>query len=100
CGRLTTTSAVAWGGVGGVSPARHTGLGIIVAVKVLHEAFQRDIEFCRRFRAEALAMSRLDHTNLVHIYDFGQEPDVLLYIAMALVDGATLRSLQAREKTF
>ena len=60
---------------------------------MLHEAFQRDVEFCRRFYAEALALSRLDHPNLVHVHDFGQEPDGLLYISMAFVDGVTLRAI-------
>ena len=97
-GRFEVVSLLGEGSIGAVYRARHTGLGIVVAVKVLHEAFQRDIEFCRRFYAEALALSRLDHTNLVHIYDFGQEPDGLLYLSMAFVDGVTLRSILRRER--
>src|SRR5262245_46322012 len=97
-GRFEILSVVGQGSIGAVYRARHTGLGITVAMKVLHEAFQRDMEFCRRFYAEALALSRLDHTNLVHIYDFGQEPDGLLYISMAYVDGITLRSLLMAER--
>ena len=99
-GRFEIVAALGEGSIGAVYRARHTGLGIVVAVKVLHEAFQRDVEFCRRFYAEALALSRLDHVNLVHIYDFGQEPDGLLYLSMAFVDGVTLRTIQARERTF
>jgi serine/threonine protein kinase len=99
-GRFELLSALGEGSIGAVYRARHTGLGIIVAVKVLHEAFQRDVEFCRRFYAEALAMSRLDHPNLLHVYDFGQESDGLLYIAMALAEGVTLREVQATEGTF
>lgn len=97
-GRFEILSVIGEGSIGAVYRARHTGLGIVVAVKVLHEAFQRDVEFSRRFYAEALALSRLDHPNLVHIYDFGQEPDGLLYISMAFVDGITLRALLATEK--
>ncbi len=95
--RFEIVSLLGEGSIGAVYRARHTGLGIVVAVKVLHEAFQRDIEFCRRFYAEALALSRLDHANLVHIYDFGQEEDGLLYLSMALVEGSTLRSILRRE---
>ncbi len=98
-GRFEIVSMLGEGSIGAVYRARHTGLGIVVAVKVLHGAFQRDMEFCRRFYAEALALSRLDHANLVHIYDFGQESDGLLYLSMALVDGVTLRSIQRRERT-
>jgi eukaryotic-like serine/threonine-protein kinase len=96
-GRFEILSLLGEGSIGAVYRGRHTGLGISVAVKVLHEAFQRDVEFCRRFYAEALALSRLDHTNLVHIYDFGQEPDGLLYLSMAYVDGVTLRAIKERE---
>jgi serine/threonine-protein kinase len=99
-GRFEILSVLGEGSIGSVYRARHTGLGIVVALKVLHEAFQRDAEFCRRFYAEALALSRLDHANLVHIYDFGQEPDGLLYIAMTLVDGLTLRAIQTRDRRF
>jgi len=97
-GRFEILSVVGEGSIGAVYRARHTGLGIIVAVKVLHEAFQRDAAFCNRFYDEALALSRLDHPNLVHIFDFGQEPDGLLYIAMAFVEGTTLRSILVRER--
>lgn len=97
-GRFEIISVVGEGSIGAVYRARHTGLGIMVAVKVLHEAFQRDVEFSRRFYAEALALSRLDHPNLVHIYDFGQEADGLLYISMAFVDGMTLRAVSMKEK--
>lgn len=96
-GRFEILSLIGEGSVGAVYRARHTGLGIVVAVKVLHEAFQRDIEFSRRFYAEALALSRLDHPNLIHIHDFGQDRDGLLYISMAFVDGRTLRSVLTRD---
>lgn len=99
-GRYEILSRLGEGSIGAVYSARHTGLGNMVAVKVLHVAFQRDVEFCRRFYAEALALSRLDHANLVHIYDFGQEPDGLLYLSMAFVEGATLRAMQRVERVF
>jgi serine/threonine-protein kinase len=62
-------------------------------VKVLHEDFQRDMEFCRRFHSEALAASRLDHPNLMRVLDFGQEPDGLLYLAMEHLDGKCLADI-------
>ncbi|MBX3206293.1 MAG: serine/threonine protein kinase [Labilithrix sp.] len=99
-GRFEILSRLGEGSIGAVYSARHTGLGNLVAVKVLHMAFQQDVEFCRRFYAEALALSRLDHANLVHIYDFGQEPDGLLYLSMAFVEGVTLRAMQRSERTF
>ena len=95
-GKLEIESLVGTGSIGAVYRARHRELRIPVAVKILHESFQHDVEFCRRFYAEALAQSRLDHPNLVRVYDFGQEPDGLLYLSMEFLDGSTLRSLLER----
>jgi serine/threonine-protein kinase len=45
------------------------------------------------FKAEARIASRLDHPNLLQVFDFGQEPDGSLVLVMELVDGASLRSV-------
>lgn len=96
-GRFEIISPLGEGSIGAVYKARHTGLGILVALKVLHEAFQHDREFGRRFHDEALALSHLDHPNLIHIQDFGQDPDEhLLYISMAFIEGETLRGAQKK----
>ena len=89
-GKLKIESLIGEGGVGSVYRAWHRDLRIHVAVKVLLEDVQSDIEFCRRFHAEALAASRLDHMNLMRVYDFGQEPDGLLYLAMEHLAGRSL----------
>jgi serine/threonine-protein kinase len=89
-GKLRIDSVIGAGGVGSVYRAFHRELRIPLAVKVLHEHFQSDIDFCRRFHAEALAASRLDHKNLMRVLDFGQEPDGLLYLAMEHLDGKCL----------
>jgi serine/threonine-protein kinase len=92
-GKLVIEELVGAGGIGAVYKARHSGLNMPVAVKVLHESVQRDVEFCKRFHSEALAASQLDHPNLTRLYDFGQEPDGLLYIAMEFLQGKSLRSI-------
>ncbi len=97
-GKLTIESLIGRGGVGAVYRAMHRELRIPVAVKVLHESFQRDLDFCRRFYAEALAASRLDHANITRVIDFGQEPDGLLYFAMEFLAGEELRSVLERER--
>jgi serine/threonine protein kinase len=90
-GKLQIESLVGQGMMGAVYKALHRELRIHVAVKVLHESYQHDVDFCRRFYAEALAASRLDHPNLVRVYDFGQEPDGLLYLSMEFVAGRSVR---------
>ncbi len=97
-GKLLIEARVGEGGAGTVYRARHRDLQMPVAVKVMHEALQRDPEFCKRFHAEALSASRLDHAHLTRVLDFGQEPDGLLYIAMEFLDGRSLREVLDAEK--
>jgi serine/threonine-protein kinase len=97
-GKLKIEQMIGKGGVGAVYKARHRELKMPVAVKVLHESFQKDIDFCRRFYAEALAASRLDHPNITRVIDFGQEPDGLLYFAMEFLDGVELRVVLEKEQ--
>ncbi|HSO35745.1 MAG TPA: serine/threonine-protein kinase, partial [Labilithrix sp.] len=92
-GKLMIEHLIGRGGVGSVYKARHRELRMPVAVKVLHESFQHDIDFCRRFYAEALAASRLDHPNITRVIDFGQEPDGVLYLAMEFLAGVELRAV-------
>lgn len=96
-GKLQIESLVGTGMMGAVYKALHRELRIPVAVKVLHESYQHDVDFCRRFYDEALAASRLDHPNLVRVYDFGQEPDGLLYLSMEFVAGRSLRTVLGQE---
>jgi serine/threonine protein kinase len=96
-GKLQIESLVGAGMMGAVYKATHRELRIPVAVKVLHESYQHDVDFCRRFYDEALAASRLDHPNLVRVYDFGQEPDGLLYLSMEFVAGRSLRTVLSQE---
>ena len=97
-GKLLIEALVGQGGAGSVYRARHRDLHMSVAVKVMHESYQRDADFCRRFQTEALSASRLDHPNLTRVLDFGQEPDGLLYIAMEFLDGQSLRDILDVEK--
>ncbi len=83
------------GGMATVYKARDEILGRDVAVKVMHPALVSDPSFEQRFRAEAQNAARLNHTNVVAVYDCGDwEGD--LYIVMELVDGTTLRTLLER----
>jgi serine/threonine-protein kinase len=85
------------GGMGAVYRGRHRDLDKEVAIKVLHTTFQADAEFSKRFHAEALTMSKIDHPNVTRILDFGQEADGLLYLAMEFLDGVDLQSVLDEE---
>jgi serine/threonine-protein kinase len=98
-GKLVVEALVGVGGMGAVYRARHKQLGTTIAVKVLHEHFRADLQFCARFHAEALVISQLDHPNVVRIIDYGQEPDGLLYLAMDFLEGVELQEILLRAGT-
>jgi serine/threonine protein kinase len=97
-GKLIIEELVGSGGAGAVYKARHRELKMPIAVKVLHASYQDDVDFCRRFYAEALAASRLDHPNLTRVHDFGQEDDGLFYLAMEFLAGTNLHTILARTR--
>jgi serine/threonine protein kinase len=82
------------GGMGEVYRARDERLRREVAIKVLSADLSDDPERRKRFEQEARAASSLNHPNLVTIHDIGSK-DGVVYIAMELVEGRTLRDLQS-----
>ena len=78
------------GGMASVYRAWSRSLGTDVAIKVLNPELSSDIGFRERFHNEARHLAALDHPNLVDVHYFGEE-DELVYIAMRLVPGGTLR---------
>jgi serine/threonine protein kinase len=87
------------GGMGTVYRARRLFIGDKVAVKVLHPDQMSDYQAIERFRREAQTAARLKHANLVNIFDFGVSNEGLLYQAMELAEGETLRQMIEREGT-
>ena len=60
------------GGMGAVYKARQKELDRLVAVKVLPPELGTDAAFAERFTREARALARLNHPNIVAVYDFGR----------------------------
>ncbi len=81
------------GGMGVVYLATDPELGRDVAIKVLRSDAHAD-----RLRREAQALARLNHPNVVAVYDVGAH-DGGMFVAMALVDGKNLREWLATEHT-
>ncbi len=81
------------GGMGMVYKVRQPQLDRIVALKILPRDAAKDPAFAERFQREAKALARLNHPNIVAIYDFGQSGDYF-YFLMEYVDGANLRQLE------
>ena len=78
------------GGMGVVYLAYDTKLKRQVALKLLPEHFTTNIDRVRRFQQEAFTVSRLNHKNIVTIYDIGQT-ERLHYTVTEFVEGQTLR---------
>jgi serine/threonine protein kinase len=80
---------IAQGGMGAVYKARQKSLDRDVAIKILPREFGDDPQFRASFEAEAKAMARLNHPNLISVYDFG-DIEGMLYIIMEFVQGKAL----------
>ena len=85
------------GGMGTVYRARHLLIDRPVAIKVLNPRFVEDEAAQLRFRREARAAGRLQHTNAVGVTDFGRTSEGYVYIVMELLEGRTLREVLAKE---
>lgn len=80
------------GGMGAVYKARQEGLDRVVAIKVLPEEFGHDVKFALRFTREARTLAKLNHPNIVALYEFGNVADTY-YFLMEFVEGSTLRDV-------
>ena len=80
---------IATGGMGAVYRAVQKSLDRMVAIKILPQEFSQDCAFTASFEAEAKAMARLNHPNLIGVYDFG-EINGMLFIIMEFVPGKSL----------
>ncbi len=85
------------GGMGVVYRAEHTLMRKEMAVKVLLPQFGNYEGITRRFHREAQSASRLDHPGIIHINDFGETADGMLFIAMDLLTGRSLTEVIKKE---
>jgi tetratricopeptide (TPR) repeat protein len=67
-----------------------------VAVKILKEEFSKDDSIIKRFKQEALIIDKLDHPNIVKVFERGEDKN-RLFMAMEYLDGETLAEKIAQE---
>lgn len=89
--RYEILEKIGTGGMSDVYKAKCHKLNRFVAVKVLKQEFSENTNFVSKFRSEAQAAAGLMHTNIVNVYDVGEE-DGIYYIVMELVEGITLKN--------
>jgi tRNA A-37 threonylcarbamoyl transferase component Bud32 len=79
------------GGMATVYKGYHAALDRYVAIKVLHPAFLQDPNFQARFQREAKVVARLEHPNIVPIYDYAEHAGQP-YLVMKFIEGSTLKA--------
>jgi serine/threonine-protein kinase len=89
-GHYRIVEKIGEGGMGEVYRAHDERLDRDVAIKVLHEAVAQDADRLSRFEREAKAVAKLEHPNILAIYDFGTDQGVN-YAVTELLDGQNLR---------
>ncbi len=88
--RYEILSRIGTGGMSDVYKAQDMKLSRFVAIKVLKQEYAENQNFVTKFHAEAQAAAGLIHSNIVGVYDVGEDQG-LQYIVMELVEGITLK---------
>jgi serine/threonine-protein kinase len=95
-GNFQLVEKIGQGGMGVVYKGRQVSLDRVVAVKILSKALYDNQEFIKRFEREAKAVARINHPNIVAVYEFGQH-EGLYYMVTEFVDGSSLSRLIAEK---
>jgi predicted Ser/Thr protein kinase len=91
--QLEIIALIGRGGMGAVYKARQRSLDRLIALKILPPHTVAGPGFAERFNREARALARLNHPNIVAVYEFGQIEGLPFFI-MEYVDGPNLRQLE------
>ncbi|GHT21026.1 hypothetical protein FACS189419_01260 [Planctomycetales bacterium] len=98
---LEIIEVIGRGGMGTVYKARQPKLDRFVALKILSENLAAKPVFAERFAREGKILAKLNHPNIVSVYDFGQVnagDTSLFYLILEYVDGVNLRQAMREEK--
>ncbi len=91
--QLDIRELIGQGGMGFVYKAKQRHLDRDVALKILHSELQQDPAFAKRFEREAQALAKLNHPNIVSVFDSGHTEAGNYYFIMEFVDGVNLRDV-------
>lgn len=91
-GPYTIIEQLGQGGMATVYKAYHAALDRNVAIKALHPAFTQDPQFQQRFQREARVVAKLEHPNIVPVYDYADH-NGQSYLVMKFIEGRTLKAL-------
>jgi serine/threonine-protein kinase len=89
-GQYEIVAPLGQGGMANVYKAYHDRLDRHVAVKVMHQSMLQDDNFLNRFQREARIVAKLEHPNIVPVYDYS-EHNGIPYLIMKYIEGPTLK---------
>jgi serine/threonine-protein kinase len=95
--RYRVVSKIGDGGMGVVYLAEHVRMKRRCAVKIMRPQLMSDPVAVVRFNREAENASQISHPNVCAVYDFGETPSGLIYLAMEFIDGDPLSKILAQE---
>jgi serine/threonine protein kinase len=93
-GQYRIIQQIGQGGMATVYKAYHARLDRHVAIKVMHQALLDDPTFKARFEREAQIVARLEHPNIIPVYDF-DEHESQPYLVLKEIEGRTLKSVMS-----
>ena len=91
-GQYPVTGFIGFGGMGKVYLGRHPNLGLPVAIKALRMEYMTDRAACDRFVQAAKICARINHPNIVRVYDCGYVDDNV-YLVMEYISGGSAQML-------
>jgi len=95
-GRYRVGERIARGGMASVYLGTDERLDRVVAVKVMHPGLADDSDFTSRFEREARSAAKLNHPNVVAVFDQGEDQG-FVFLVMEYVPGRTLRDVMRAE---
>jgi tRNA A-37 threonylcarbamoyl transferase component Bud32 len=98
-GAYRIVGKVGAGGMATVYTAYQTGMDRLVAIKILPPQSNVNTQFIERFKREAQIIAKLEHRNIIPVYSFGEQHNVL-YLVMRYVQAGTVKELLANKGAF
>ncbi len=96
-GGYTITEYIGQGGMATIYKAHQAALDRDVALKVIHPALKEDQSFVMRLKREAAIIAKLNHPNIVTVYDFS-EHEGLPFLVLRFIEGKTLKAVLQEQK--
>lgn len=97
-GRYRIVTPLGEGGMGKVFRVTHAQLGKTFALKLIHHRVAGDDTTRELFYREARLASQMAHPNITSVVDFGEDPQVGVYMVMEYLEGTQLSRYLRREK--